>query len=373
MAISQLKEHTAWIMERGGKRRIHEVTDIASLTWERVRDDISQARIVVSVNKDSAQAAVLANLRGAVGRYELAIWRGTVRVWEGPITLVTFKRESVEIEARDVLHYISRLWLSQAYDNRYPNVGYVVERALTILTTELTRKDVAEALVGLPSVNVLPYIVDHQAASDARTSALTLPLQYTVFEHIDNLASNSGIDYTVVGRALHLWDVDKEVMGRTRTATENDFLGELYVSIYGMELATRSGVSDGQGNYGIYGGTDDYYGLVERLATPYDEDASEQPTQAELESQAQRNLFGRNPVPLQVRVPDGSSINMDGVFTIEQLVPGCYVPLRMTIGILEIAQMQKISVVKVSEKPDEGETVQLTMYPAAHNDDEVEE
>jgi hypothetical protein len=376
MAIEAVRRHSCVIMDRGGTRRIHEITDLGDVEWNRVRDDISTATVTVNSNRDSAQAEQLAQLAGATGRYELCIWRDGERVWEGPITLVTFKRESITIMARDVMHYTSRLFMTEEYDNSYSGgvdrTDYVVQRALNILTTELTRKDDAETAIGLPSINVLPYIVDHQLPTDARTSRKTLAYQYEVFEHIDDLAANAGMDYTVIGRAIHLWDTSNPAMGYTATATESDFLGEVYVSVYGMELGTVAAVTDGQGTYGVAGAIDPYYGLVERLDTAYDEEATEAPTTAELTSQAQRNLYGRTPVPLQVRVPDNSSISLSGVFRTENLVPGVYVPLLCEIGIVKISQMQKLNTLRVAEGPD-GEEISITLFPASAPDEAEDE
>lgn len=372
MAVETVTRHTAWIMERGGKRRVHEITDITQVEWGRLRDDTSTATVKIAVNAESAQAEALAQLARTTGRYELCIWRDKERVWEGPITLVTFHRENVEIMARDVTHYLARMFMTTTYDNSYPNIDFVIQRCIDILTYELTRRDTIETGAGLPSINVLPYVVDHQLPTDAETSRKTLPYQYEIFEHIDDMAAKAGMDYTTVGRAIHFWDVSNPAMGYTATATEVDFLGEMYVSVYGMELGTVAAVTDGQGNYGIAGAVDPYYGLVERLETAYDEDESAAPTTAELESQALRNLYGRNPVPLQVRVPDNSSISLDGVFTIEQLVPGVYIPLLITIGIVEVSQMQKLNSVKVTETPT-GETITVTMFPATAPDEAEEE
>lgn len=374
MAIETIKLHTAWIMERGGEQRIHQIIDISKIVWGRVRDDVSTATVTISADEDSSQAEALEQLVTGTGRYELAIWRGGIRVWEGPITLVTFTRTGVEIMARDVMFYTMRLALSKTYDNSFHDgidgTTYVVQRALDILTYELTRKDTVELALGMPSANMLPWVVGHQTLTDARTSRKTAPYQYTVFEHIDDMAAKGGMDYTVVGRALHLWDTSKPAMGYTQKASENDFLGELYVSIYGMELGTRSIATDGQGHFGSFGDADAFYGLVERLDSLYDEEATDQPTQSELESQAQRNLVGRNPTPLQVRIPDNSSLNMDGVLTIDDLVPGVYVPLVAQFGIVKVSQMQKLNTVKVTEEPT-GETVQVTLFPASQPDEEA--
>lgn len=358
-------QHTAWVMDRGGKQRIHQLTDIDSIKWERNRDEVSTATVHVTATKDSPQARALNDIEP--GRHELCIWRGDDRVWEGPITLTTNKRQGMEINARDIMHYLSRTVIHAGYDNSYPNITYVVQRALNIINAELARK---EALT--PPINVLPFVQGFQTLTDAKTSRVSLPFQMTLFEHIDDLATKSGMDYTVIGRKLMLWDTSKPAMGYTRVMTEADFNGETYVSVYGMELATRTYVTDGQGHAGSAGGIDSYYGEVELLATAYDEETDEEvPSVAELESQAERNLSMRNPTPLQVRVPDNSSLNMDGGISINDLVPGVYIPLRATLNIREVSQMQKLQSVTVTETAD-GEDVQIVLYPASRPDEEDE-
>jgi len=366
MAINpQTGQHHVEIFDRGGTQRVAELTDLDRVVWSRVRDDVSTARVSLGTDATRLQSELLSQLAGSIGRYEMKVYRGDDPVWEGPLTLGTFHRQGLELEARDVMHYAARTIMHAGYDNSYPNIGYVVERARLILATELARKEALD-----PPINVVDYIVDHQEASDAKTSAKTLPYQFTVFEHIDSLAASRGMDYTVLGRAIHLWDTSKPAMGYTPVMTEVDFLGEMYVSVYGMELGTVTAATDGQGSYGTSGAIDDYYGEVERLDTAYDENATSAPTTAELASQADRNLAGRNPTPILVRIPDNSGLDMRGKFTIADLVPGVYIPLRATLNLVELAQMQKLQTVTVTET-EEGETIQVTLYPAS--DADVEE
>lgn len=359
-------EHRAFIHERGGIERIAEVVNISSVKWTRVRDDISEAQITVSAQYCDAQARVL----GAIepGRHELVIYRGDERVWEGPITRVPYGREGLGIFARDVIHYLYGTAMASGYDNSGVNSTFVTTRAHTIITTEMTRKNVAEVGAGVPSANVLPYLVEHHDPADARTTAKTVPYQYTVFEHIDNLAADYGMDYTAVGRAIHLWDTHRS-LSMTPVATEADFLGDFIVTSYGMELGTRTISTDGRGVWGDAGGVDPYYGLVERLTTAYDEETDEAlPTQAELDSQALRALVGRNPTPVVLRVPENSGVNPRGVLTLENLIPGVFVPLRATTLIRNLSQMQKVDKVTVTEDAN-GEKILVSLVPAPQEEE----
>jgi hypothetical protein len=368
VAIDCVTKHTAMIYDRGGRNKIAELTDVSQVIWNRVRDDISDASVMLSGASCYAQNELLSSLRS--GRHELVLYRGEDRVWEGPITRLAGQRDSFGIYAKDVMHYVSRTVMQSAYSSAYPAVTYAISRINTILTAEITRKQNAELLVNpdIPDYNILPHVVLHQTATDAKTAAITKAYQYTVWEHIDSLASMGGIDYTVIGRAIHFWDTHQR-LGLTPVVTQNDFLGDITVTEYGMELATKAIVTDGQGNSGTAGGADAYYGLVERLATAYDEsEGATPPTSAEMASQAQRNLSGRNPAPIQLRVPDNSSLNPLGVLTVHALVPGVWMPLRAEVIGFQLEQMQRLNTVRFTET-GRGESITMTLYPAAIGDD----
>ena len=306
-------------------------------------------------------------------RHELVLYRGRERVWEGPITRLTYTSSALEINAKDVMHYPRGTAMEDAYDNAHPNTAYAIDRAKLILETEMARKEAAEQLSypDLPSYNILDHVVYHQTPSDARTARVTPAMYRTVWEEIDDMAAKGGIDYTVLGRAIHIWDTSKP-LGTTRVLTQADFYSELAASFYGMDLATRAIVTDGEGNWGEAGGIDPYYGLVENLETAYDEtEGADPPTSAEMASQAARNLVGRNPVPLVLRVPDNSGINPNGTLSMSDLVPGTFMPIRMRILIRDFNQMQKLDKVSVVEDAKK-ETISVTLSPATQPDELAE-
>lgn len=358
--------HRAFIHDRGGIQRIAELENLNQVKWSRVRDDISTASVSISAVYCDPQSDVINSIEP--GRHELVIFRGDERVWEGPITLITYTATGVQISASDVLWYLSRTVMQSAYDNAYPNVTFTTTRAKTIIVNEMTRKNNAEIAAGVPSCNVLPFLVEHHTATDAKTSTTSEPYQYTVFEHVDNLAAKSGMDYTAIGRAIHLWDTHEAPFGQTPMVTEADFVGDMNLTAYGSELGTRCIATDGEGVAGVAGGVHPYYGLIERLVTSGDEDTGEdRPTQAELNSQAQRNLAGRTPTPLRLHIPDNSTVNPQGVLTIDNLVPGIWIPMVATVLTKRISQMQKLDDVSVTASAGQ-EVISVTMYPAPVGD-----
>jgi hypothetical protein len=356
--------HTAFVYDRGGAQRVFQLEPVTSVEWERTRDDISSATVTVANPGAKCQELLL----GAhPHRHELVIFRGQDRVWEGPITHMAWHKDRVEIQAKDVLHYAYRTIMRAAYNNSHPNVVTTIQRTLNVLGGELARKEALD-----PPINVLPYLTAYTTPNDSETSKRTVPYESTVFDDMDGLAWRSGMDYTVIGRRILLFDTHT-VFYTTPTVTESDFLGEIIATQYGMEHATYAAVTSSAGVYGTAGGTDAYYGQWEILDSAYDENGTATPTRAALTSQAIRNLDGRNPVPLHVRIPDGSQLNPNGVLGMEHLIPGVRVPLRATLLSLEVSQMQKLNRVVVTETGEDGEKVAVTLYPASLNDEPPEE
>ena len=358
--------HSAFLADRGGQRLLGQLTPTEMVRWERKRDDISTATVHIPTR--SAECDVLLGVM-AVGRHELVIYRGEERVWEGPITHATFRGERVEIEARDVMHYVYRTAMKAEYNNAYPNIVTCVQRADHIIRQELARKEALD-----PPVNVLPYLTAWNRTGDARTTAHTLKYASSVFDHVDGLAARAGLDYTVVGRAIHLFDVDTNI-GQAPPVGASDFIGEVLITEYGMELATFAAINDGAGHAGTAGGVHPFYGLVEVVHAAYDENTGEpteegdEPTVAEMASQAQRVLAGAVPTPLVVRVPDGSTVNPTGSLSMRDLFPGVRIPLLGNLPGRTFSQMQKLDHVRFEETGGSGvaegvgESITVTMSP----------
>lgn len=365
MAIECVQNHKAFIYERGGRRRVDEIRLMSELSWNRVRDDISESQIKLSVDSCRQQEDVLKNLESGI--HEVVIFRGNKRVWEGPVTRPVITRGGMTIHSRDVMHYAYRTALRKVYSSALTATTSesAVRRAARVLRGELAVK---EAL----GYNLIPHIRTIEFPTDAKTRKINKPHESDVWSHIDNMAAKGGIDYTVVGRSIVIWDTSRPI-GRTPTATEADFLGDISITQYGMDLATSSTVTNGDGLWAEAGGIDPIYGQVDLVTTAYDEDGSETPTQAVLFSQAQRNLNGRNPVPVLVKVPENASVNPSSpVLTMDAMVPGVYVPLLADFPIRRVSQMQKISSMKVKETADQ-ETISITLTAASGSDDTGED
>lgn len=384
MAQACVQGHSAYIFDRGGMKRVAQIRDLSLVRWERVRDNVSEATVRLEGDACSDQAELIDSIRSH--RHELVIFRGDKRVWEGPIHRTISQNGFAEIIAKDVLTYLYYQPLTQAYSNAssggVSHADTVTNRLEQIITYELTHSRVQKAWNGTayvdvtvpawealtPPANVLPHLDVHHYVNEARTTAVTVPYSMTVGEHLQSLGRTSGIDFTTVGRAIHIWDVSRS-LGRLPTMTEANFLADVIVSEYGADHAQASYVVGQDGVYGSALATThlDYYGPWTQIFTAYQEEGTDAPTQADLDSQSRRNISGRQPAPIEVRIPDNSTILLSDTLTIDDLVCGTQVMLRATLAARQLSQMQKIDYVRVEETPT-AENITLTLTPATKPD-----
>ena len=376
-------EHRVFVYDRGGISRFHQLTEISEVQWERDRDGTSEATVKLTGLSCERQRSITASI--ASKRHELVIFRGNDRVWEGPIFRIGDQGSSITIVARDVTAYLFGTALSQVWDNTGANATEVTTRFGNIIEYELTHSRTVRKVGGGtivrpgweqldPPANILPHLQIHHFPNEARTSAKTYPSQMTIGTHLAGAARSSGIDYTAVGRAIHLWDTSRNI-GQIRTLTEADFNGNIIVTEYGADHTQGAYVSSG--NEGVYGQAMnpdnlDFYGPWETVYTAYNEEGTGGPSQTELDSQASRNTSGRSPAPYEVRVPDNSTIRLGPTLSIMDLVPGVRVPLRATLNARPYEQDQKLDHLRVTETA-EGEKVQVTLTPATRPDSDEEE
>jgi hypothetical protein len=408
--------HSVSIYDRGGTRPIWNMRDLSQVRWERVRDNISEASFRVQGDACSDQAGIIDALRSR--RHEMRIFRtdsfGSRVVWEGPVSRVSSQDGFADVFAKDVLKYLDLQPLTQRWSNATEGgivqkdtvtgriegiIDYELSHGRTVFAPSNAANDalvpgliaqgflvtpvtggyavVIPALEDtsglLPPVNVLPYLQVHHWPNEAETTAVTEPYEFTVFEHLASLGRTSGIDYTAVGRAIHVWDVSRS-LGRLPQWTEANFHGPVIVTEYGEDHTQVAYVTGQDGAVGVAVNLENlgYYGGLSTVFTAYQEEGTEDPTQSELNSQARRNTSGRSPAPVEVRVPDNSTIVLDDTLTIDKLIPGVQVFLRATLAARQIAQLQKIDHVVVTETASK-ETIQVTLTPATKPDDDEEE
>jgi hypothetical protein len=239
-----IETHQAMIYDRGGERRLWQLVDVASVKWNRNLDGQSTGELVVAGEACVTQADVLGRIEPH--RHELVLFRNGERVWEGPIVQVGWFRDRATLLAHDVSEYLKWTALSKWWPNEdaggpplmLDRVKAIIEHELTVPyvmsvgTGEAVRNVAVPRWENLdPPVNVLPHL--EIRAGSVLTRSVTEAFEMTLFEHIQNL-SRGGMDWTVIGRKILFWD-RKEVIGRTRTLTDNDFYGDIEVFASGSD------------------------------------------------------------------------------------------------------------------------------------------
>ncbi len=359
------------VYRRGGLIKVGELDSISRLDWERVRDDISTAKVIIS-----GWGLDCGNLlrRLQTWAYEIVIFRqtafGTDRVWEGPITLLTYERDAVTIQAKDVMAYPYRRIVKQNMHD-FATGDSVTSRAARVL----------QNVLGPDDPNVLAHMVVMARDDDAQQRRSLMAFSRSGFEEIDDMAANAGLDYTVVGRSIMVWGTKHRI--GTLPEFRDEHLGNSpIVSEYGMSMANFYAVSDGNGVYGAanrldVSGNDETYGLIEMLASSWSTDSSEDVgtyTQAGLEAavkafeeSAEKGIAVRYPPPVVVRVPDNTSLNPNVAVSIQHLVPGVAIPLRSTATLRPVTGTQKLDAIKVVVD-DKSEQISITMSPFSRDD-----
>ena len=391
------QNHRAAVFDRGGTRVLGFFENITAVNWERVRDDFSTASITIA--EPTKECTELLK-QIAVNRHELVIWRGQDRVWEGPITLIGRQADVFKVEARDVIHYLYRTVMHFEHDNGaywYPSDSAphkvfrnwpipVVDRAYEIITEELNRKK--EILD--PPVNIVPFITKlrhHDISKERKANRRTGPFAASVYDELESMAQTGGLDYCAVGRRIILNDTRVPV-GQTPVVTENDFIGEIVVTSYGMDGATSayttgdvatSGANKGKTMIGVGwadgvvpedstptkdSGVDPFYGEWEIIEQMFDQDTQAPPTQNSLDNAADMNVIGKNPPPTRVRLPENTLLNPNGILNMQDLVPGVHIPLRASLFSIDLIQMQKLNSMKVTETGKDGEQITISVGPA---------
>lgn len=356
----------AFIYLKGGQHLVGEITPLEDITWNRKRDDISNC--LLNTNGFGADCGrMLENTHAWT--HEVVVLRDGERVWEGPVTRKTGQRDNVHLEAKDVMVWPYRRILRQGYNDSFRVVNgqqlgqrSVVERATLILLNALAPDD----------PNIIPYLTALTYPDDAGQSRVVPDFSRTAWEEVDDMAATAGLDYTTVGRRIMLWDTHRPV-GRLPEMRDENFADPPVVTEYGMQTATAFGVTNNNGVWGLAERTHSPYGLVEQLASAYGEteggaeevltSAARAALQRTLAGQAERNISGRWPTPMVVRVPDNSTLHPDTGVGINQLVPGVWIPLRSRGPTWNVAQWQKLDLLTVSQDKD-GEKVSVTMSPA---------
>lgn len=365
-----------FLYDRGAKVMRGELKGARLIRWGRVRDDISSCSIFIDeFDRETRELVKVAHS----WRHELVVFRedndGQVdRVWEGPITRKASSKSLVEIEAKDPMAYLYRRIMRQGYSDQSQvisgdqvGVRSILDRGVQVMLNALVYDD----------PNLIDYITPIVNKGDAKSTRVRPDYSRMAWEEIDDMAAVGGLDYTTIGRRIVLVDTHHYI-GKLPEMGDGDFSEPPLITEYGMSAAYYYAVTNGSGVWGATGPANKAApgpeGWIEQLASAYGEDltpGSTGPQTTEqiqrqrkaFQDQARRNIAGRWPVPILVRVPDNARLSPELQIGINSLVPGVWIPLRADNGIESISQWQKLDSL-TCEQTAEGEKVTVVMSPA---------
>lgn len=294
---------------------------LTAVEWNRILDDLSTARVTVQGGADCC--GDLGNIR--TWRMWLNLFLYGDFVWSGLITQVDWRQEETEIAAVDIIGLL---------DRRVPHRDFVFNN------TDLT--DIA---VDLIEDGLRPDDPGH-TVTVLGPSGVTGGRQYArgigqTGDHLRDLAEG-GIDFTAVGNNIVILpETFCEVVGRL---SDQDLPQGLSVSEDGSALATRWVVAGQDAEVeGEAGGTDPYYGLLERYVEQTsitDADSARQAAEARLRASRVAPVFiDTQEVTLAPTAP----------VDITTLVPGWCLDTSSAGTCRDIIQRLKIVGVSVSE------------------------
>lgn len=372
-----VQRHRVFVMDRGAQQTCLEPVRLSSVTWGRRKNAMSVGTFTVSGRDCQEQEAQLASIQ--TNRHEMVIFRDGIRVWEGPIIDARRGEDEATFTAYDVLKYLEGTALSQYWPNAEDGgTDVATERILEIITHELTTPYTMSSSSGIVTVprwegiewpaNVLPYLEVRQGT--LLISTPTLAFEMSVFEHLDNLAK-FGLNYTVIGRKILIWD-SADSIGSIRRLTSADLNGQPILYDDGASFAAVQHVvgqpEAGADEYdlahvGTAGGEDPYYGVWTKIDTHQEEDDEDADIIDAVNSQADRLIAERNPVPLELDTSRSSSLILGETLGIDDLVPGADVPVVMRYHGRLVDQHMTLDEVAVTETGS-GETVSVTLSSA---------
>lgn len=342
----------AFIYVRGGQQRVAEVPGVTRVQWGRILDDLSACEVtaVVHGNHSAECCDLLPYIH--TWQHELVVFRDGARVFEGPIHRKAQRGNTWTFTAWDVLGWTQR----RVHKGHAGGPFYVINTADAMVRAAFSEAD--------------PNVLAHLTTLGANTGgAVVRDVQARsgyYFDDLDALA-DQGINFTTVGRRIILWP-EHLTLGRTDVLVpERHLVAESEFIEDGMLLSTRAWakgdapepVADEETFpvEGYSGGVDSFYGLVETLTSA---PGVVDQTGINWVAQAQRNATF--PAPDQLVIPDGSTLNCDAPFAMEQLVPGVVVPVATLTGCQKRNETMILSGVVVTQGAD-AEQVQITLSP----------
>lgn len=369
-----------------------ELTGIIELNWERVIDDYSECRIRFRPSKGDDCCGKLKPIYDSQGQlqepglwvwaHELAIFRDGELVWQGPIfsidelVMPDETTDHIQITARDFLGWLDRRTL---HSNIFTGADTwdLSDIAAEIIRAALWPDDLGILDTGDPN-NPSNLIV---IPSGRRRKWSVRFWEARAGEELRNVA-RLGLDFTSVGRRI-LVKGPKHVEGQpTHQLRSRDFLSGVEIRMVGSEAATGAiavgATPTDAGDVPI-----EDIPPVKRYWPPVPAEAIhpffglvENWTKSEsvhdvgyLDWIASQKVAEGFPPPMTLSIPAGTGLSPEAPVSIHHLVPSTYFTILVNGMCRNIAQLMRLSQVRVSWSQDRAEEVGVAFIPANVLDD----
>jgi len=349
--------HRALVYARGGVDFLGELTPLTAVRWQRIRDEVSTAEVIVPTHEC---CELLGDLRTIA--MELHILRNDVPVWQGPIVRLEYEWDTVRVFAEDILWVAKRTVLTVGYNQSYPNIGNAVMRMDWLL------REQCFSLNGDPW-NTVPHLhpIDHPGGP--KTSRIINAFQMYVWEDFDKYGEDMGCDYCVVNRDVYYFDI--HLAWANLPELDEQYMSQFpRIVEYGYQCYTRGFVTNGKGFAGMAQQPDWFqmYGWIDLLISNTTEGTSpSQPSTGDLEQwgeTAAANIVDSVPAPVQVVIPANTTLLPGAPWTVDELIPGSWFPITVTRLCRQVTEWQRIHEVVVNESAPNGETVSFSAISA---------
>lgn len=349
-----------YVYGRGGRDLVGELTGVTTLTYSRVRDDVSAAQWTMQTDK-------CCDLLSRIGTVvnELHVYRDSGRVWRGVITRIEWGHEESRVFAQDMLWPQSRMALTSTLNFRYPNIALVCEQARFVLESGYA---LGSDFWGM--ANKVHWV---RSPEEPRTSLVIPAYSATRWDVLDRWAEDGGIDYTVVDDQVYVFDTHL-AWKQNAALTPEDMGGPPEVVEYGNETFTRVLTTNNSGRVGITQ-SDQWvgvYGLLDMIQNNKTEADGGVPSTQEVQVWAEMSagaLENSAPAPVRLRIPESTTLLPTAPWGFEELIPGAVFTVDMSgLGLCRtVTDPHKINTVQVTETVEQGEVVTFSADSASRH------
>lgn len=371
-------ETTAFVTFQCGTPRVCTLTNAASITWNRVLDDISEAEVVVPIGNGIGGVNPCCECLGDIEPWchELHIVRDGVEVWTGPIHSVEYGYTTVTIRAKDVLSWLAVRIPIGVFGNAN-NLQEITDLAKQILDLAFAEHDPC----------VTPYIYQTDLTPKNTRPTYLGPLavstqDFTAFDnyYIDWLhkLSDIGLDFTALGRRIIL-GVDAADLPIAGQLTDEHILGEISITKNGDLMANRVYVRYEKDDDAatctanalagnavpatvpcpvLVEGPQYCYGPIDTVLP------NQTATTVKIAKQIGQVYVNTTSIaPRTVNFPQGSKLSPDAPFDINELIPGQKIRLAITGLCLETFSEFKLTGIGFSLQSGGDEEITITAEP----------